>query len=391
MAAAVLVISGLLQVVMVAGTRGGRTAFGPALGADFAAYYIAGSIIDRFGPGRLYDLELQAGLYSELFPGVPPGSVPYYLYAPWVAAALVPLARLPYTIAYLAWEVLNLALYATAFRLIWGPRRELAGVDRLTAVLLALSWAPFLMEMLFGGQSTLAVFAVAAAVASDRAGRPVAAGAALALAAFKPTLAAPAVLMLLVARRWRTLAGFLAGSAALLGISWWGGVGFVRAVLAFARVRAQQPDAFVEFKYIDTNSAIHLLAGHGWAVDIGATLPAVAALVWLAARWWRDGLDWDRAGEAAWSRTLAWSPVLIPHLGIYDATLVMPAVVLALHMSNRSGRPAWPLAWPVGATYLAAMVSQAIARRFGLQVLTLALVWLAVRVTRTTDQAVAPR
>ena len=63
----------LLLAVIFATTRGGRTILGPGLGADFAGFYPAGTILNAYPPDRLYDLALQDRLYHRLLPAMPPG------------------------------------------------------------------------------------------------------------------------------------------------------------------------------------------------------------------------------------------------------------------------------------------------------------------------------
>ncbi len=70
--------------------RGGRTAFGPMLGADFAAFYTAGTLLNEYPAGRLYDSELQAGIYRQLLPSAPADSLLPYVYAPFFILPFAP-------------------------------------------------------------------------------------------------------------------------------------------------------------------------------------------------------------------------------------------------------------------------------------------------------------
>ena len=69
-AAAMLGIALLLLVLNFAEQRGGITPFGPELGADYPAFYIAGRILNST-PERLHDVALQEKLYRQLIPNVP--------------------------------------------------------------------------------------------------------------------------------------------------------------------------------------------------------------------------------------------------------------------------------------------------------------------------------
>jgi hypothetical protein len=83
----------------------GRTAFGPYLGADFAVFYVAGSIFDAYPPERIYDINLHTQLYRGLFPGVPPDAQLPYANAPFFVLPFAVLAHLPYQWAYLIWMI----------------------------------------------------------------------------------------------------------------------------------------------------------------------------------------------------------------------------------------------------------------------------------------------
>ncbi|CAN5814342.1 hypothetical protein BH23PLA1_BH23PLA1_29260 [soil metagenome] len=385
----ILAMIAAVQVAIFAGVWGGLSPGGLINGVDFVAYYMAGVILDHHGGAHLYDLPLQKSLQAELFPIMSQDSVAYYPYAPWLAVLIRPLAWLPYTTAFGVWLGLNLVLYVAAIRLAWGTQPALAGVDRTTTILVALSWMPVLLWLLHAGQVNLPIFAVAAAAACDRAGRPLWAGAALALATYKPTLLAPVLFMLLVAGRWRLLAGFAAGSLGLLAIAWAGAGtaglrGFVRTLKTLAQLRANHPEEFNYLAYCDPRSTLELLLGHHPAVSALAAALMLVALAWLAPKWWRAGRDWARRGESAWAQALVWLPLLVPHLAVYDTTPIVPGLVLALRELDRSGRSAWPLAWPVGIVYFMGLISQDLAKGIGLQAITFALLWLALRVTRMT-------
>lgn len=183
----------------------GRTVFGPSLGADFAAFYVAGKIFNTHSPDRIYDSQLHHQLYQEQFPNAEPDTRLPYVNAPFFILPFTVLARLPYSWAYLCWLVLSLALYLAGYSLIW---KTLDGMPRdawLTALLLALSFMPFLVECLAGGQtSAVGFFSLALAIQQERRGHHVLSGLALSLCAYKPTLLLLVVPMLIITRRYST-------------------------------------------------------------------------------------------------------------------------------------------------------------------------------------------
>src|SRR5262245_4513273 len=209
-----------LLVVSFATVDGGRTIFGPALGADYAGFYTAGAILNRNEPGRLYDFDLQNQLYHEFLPGVEKEERLPFVHPPLVAVAFRPLAALPYSWSFAVWLLLSAGFYVAGLVLTISPLQSLSGTNRVTALLLALSFEPFIVECWLGGQlSAFGLFCIALAIFFRQTNRPVAAGLALGLCLYKPTLLVLLLPMLLVTENGRMLAGFGVAAVALAGAS----------------------------------------------------------------------------------------------------------------------------------------------------------------------------
>src|SRR5689334_17979769 len=80
---AVLAFSLALLVVSFATFDGSRTAFGPALGADFSGFYAAGTLLREYPPERLYDFDLQDRIYHRVLPEAPAEEKLPYVYPPF--------------------------------------------------------------------------------------------------------------------------------------------------------------------------------------------------------------------------------------------------------------------------------------------------------------------
>ena len=74
----------------------------------------------------------------------------------------------------------------------------------------------------------------------------------------------------------------------------------------------------------------------------------------------------------AWASALAWTPVLSPHLAIYDTVLLIPAVFLAAAARGLSSR----LLWLIIIVYVTAWFSQGVSAIAGFQPLSFAIVLL---------------
>lgn len=378
----ILTIYSLGMVAAFVARGSGRTAFGAQLGADYAAFYVAGAIYNTAGPGAIYDRSLQREVYHRLFPEVPANEDMPYVNSPFFVLPFPLLSRLPYAWAYLCWIALSLALFIAGFYLL---RAELPADCRKAGLLLSLSFMPFLVECLAGGQtSALGFFTLALAIACERREWFVASGLALALCSYKPTLLLLVAPMLLVTRRFGTIAG-LAGGTLLLSFISWLAVGtegcrnYLRMLFFFADASAGSRGVLKSWKYVDVNSFSRLLLGEHPVLRWGLIGLALAGVLPLLARaWWKADRGNDEQQRLIWALTITWTLVANIYLGIYDATLaVLAAVLTAGVFIRRSSGGALELD-PVFQLllvllYLVPWITQPVARLSGVQLLTLVL------------------
>ena len=152
------VCSSLLAVYLIAVTvsfatqKNGRTIFGSDFGADFASFYIAGKIYNEHDPARVYDQPLHTDLYHRLVSESSADSGLPFANAPFFVTPFIFLSRLSYTFAYLAWIVIALGLYLAGIQIITGSLSNLDRDARKTALLISITFVPFLLENLAGGQ-----------------------------------------------------------------------------------------------------------------------------------------------------------------------------------------------------------------------------------------------
>ena len=378
----------VVLVVSFATSVRGRTIFGPYLGADFGAYFVAGKIYNTISPDQIYDAELHHRLYQEEFPDVPSDSQLPYVNAPFFVLPFTVLARLPYAWAYFLWIVLSLALYVAGFGMLW---RTLDGIPRdawLVSLLPALSFMPFLVECLAGGQtSAVGFFCLAFAINRERRGHHILSGLAVSLCTYKPTLLLLAVPMLLISRRYKTVLGFVAGCGLLTLVSWLvvgpnGCLGYINKLLYFTNASTSAASGLRSWKYVDVNSFFRLLLGHypglRWTMTAAVFLIVLAFLFQL---WWRsDSKRQDEQG-LAWALVLTWTLVLNLYLGIYDSTLVVLSVLLTTDvfyrraLNNRGWLPV-TFKFILILLYLVPWITQPIARVTGFQPYTVVLALL---------------
>jgi Glycosyltransferase family 87 len=363
-----------------------RTIFGPVLGADYAGFYMAGTLLNNFPPERLYDLRLQEGIFHQTHPEASADEVLTFVYTPFFALLFQPLARLPYVPSFALWLSISVALSLASMILMLGTASAIPAVDRSIVLLLALSFEPLIFECWLGGQaSAFGMFWIALALARERRGGPFTAGLALGVLSYKPTLLILILPMLVCSRRWRMMGGFALCAIGLLCLSlavvgWHGFLNYLDGILHHARLLSRSEMSFRTAKYVDFLSFFKLLLGvsspFARPLALAISLPALIALIAMWARVVRLGRD---RGELAFAGTLTWTPILNFYSGVYDTIVIIPGLVLTadiLHRRAQAGHAAIPRIFNrlLALLYIAPWLSSTSTGVLGFQPLTLALV-----------------
>lgn len=354
----------------------GKSLLAKSLGNDFVAFYTSGRILDQHEPARLYEPEYLWRLEHETVPETPPNEICPFAYPPVVAQLFRPLASVPYRWAYCIWLAFSMAVYALGLWLLFRDRH--CASYRRTAVLLSLSAPMYIMETWIGGQlSFVTFFAVALFVYCFENGWPALAGLALGVVAYKPSLIAIPVAVMIVGGCWRMLAG-LGGSTtlmALASVASTGADGFerwIRYLRVYGSVVTSDHSPFPLNKYVDLNTFFAALLGRNSFARVFAAVSIGACFAILAWSWWQSRRQ--RSHEVQrylWAATLAWTLIINVYVGIYDAVLLVPAAALVARSSANRGKPeqvelqAWlTLLW------VASWFTQAMALGLRLQILT---------------------
>lgn len=381
----ILAIYSIMLILSFVTQEKGRTAFGPQLGADFQQFYVAGVIFNSQGPGRIYDRDLQRRLYHGLFPDTAPDTELPYVHAPFFILPLPLLSKLSYPWAYFIWLLISLGLYISGFHLLWRGLAAMPESFYLMSLLLALSFMPFLVECLAGGQtSAFGFFCFALAISCERRGRQILSGAALALCSYKPTLLALTVPMLVITRRFSALTGFVIGALTLAAVSlllvgWQGCAGYVNSLFFIGDHSTGAASGLRQWKYVDVNSFFRLLLGnHLYLRWFFVSVVCLLVLPLLVRFWFRASRESDSGQSLIWASVLIWTLVLNVYVGIYEATLIVLSVLLTVHVLYRKSKELQFELSPVHKLimfllYLTPWVTQPIARLTGVQLYTLVL------------------
>jgi len=206
---------------------------GDAIHLDTVITYVAAEAGLRYGWSRMYDVATLRALASPF--RIPVDSTSMYINTPMWAWLLTPLTTVSEPTAYALWSILSLVALVWA----WYVAAPYAGVAKLTTLLVALALWPVLTSFYFGQPVMVLLALVAAGWWLCAHERPLAAGAAFALATvLKPHMVILVPLALLVSGRYRPFIGWLAGCAGLgmailvaLGpsglINWWEALKYV--------------------------------------------------------------------------------------------------------------------------------------------------------------------
>jgi len=352
----------------------GQSFMGRPLGGDFVQFYVIGKILNQFGAARIYDLDLAVRLQHSTLATMSGTQMLVFAHAPFVAVLFQPFALLPYAWAYVAWLVFSALLYAAAvallFRALKLPRAQVG-----IGLLLAISSTAFLFETWIGGQISVVVFAIWAMFFYLRSRDFLfVAGLALSLASFKPTLIALPVALLIVGRRWRIVAGFCGGLAAL-GLASWGLVGsigmraWIETAIFNGRFAASGGAALRRIKNLDLNAFFHLILPGRPAVVL-AVLASAALCFMLAAAWRKSGAYGWNEELLLWASTLTFTLVANTYVPIYDSLLVTTAAGLAVAgLSARAADVRADLSVWLAVLYLVPWITQSFAEFLHIQLL----------------------
>lgn len=297
---------------------------------DFTIFYTAGKCILQGRGRQLYDLETQFAIQREFASEVKHRENPLpFNHPPFEALLFAPLARLPYVAAYLVWAAFNISLILGFCKVLrpWLP--SLHGFLLALPLLAMFAFFPLIMALLQGQDSILLVFLYGLAFSALAKGRGFVAGLCLALALFKFQLVLPFVVVLLVRRQWRAVAGFGIASCVLLLVSaavvgWTGVMAYPGFVLSLSRSGAQ-----AGIYPRDMPNLRGLVAGSLHLAGPPATLLIIVlsiALLALAAYWWH-GQPGDQF-VLSFSLCVTITIIISYHLLVHDLSLLILTILL---------------------------------------------------------------
>jgi len=333
-------------------------------------FYVAGQMVVAGETDQLYDQAAHQSRLHALFPGIDSRFALPYRYPPIVAAAMAPLARLPYAVALAVFMTLGLASAVAGLRLLFQATGRASRADLRLGYLVLLGW-PVVLETWIGGQASLfALLIVCGGIVLMQREQYFWAGVVWALAAYKPN-----VLLLVVVGcvlfRPRVLRGLVPGAAVMFGWAWWtvGWEGLVEYLDLTQRLASGPWD--VETPYWKVHGLAQWLAlPLGGQARLVSLLLGLLATVVIVRRWRRA--DNSPASPLPYALLITVNALANPYTPIYDLTLLAAGLVLMAPTIATTGPDslarhgaAWQAA--LAAVYFGPHLSQLLARSTGLQ------------------------
>jgi hypothetical protein len=293
-------------------------------GTDFLHFYTLGSLALTHRGVDLYNVEAQSALAAQRLPEA--AGIHYLpLYPPQVSLFFAPFARLSYPCALILWLTLTSLLYSLCCYAVWRVCPNLRD-QKLTVLILALSFPAFWHLIAWGQTSALALVCFTLAFFALNAGRKFLAGVALGCLILKPQLALAAALIFLVTLNWQVICGAALSATAQFSAAWlYYGPGPFRdwtrrlvtipSLLPLFEPRLYQTHSLRSFWII-------LIP---WPSAALALYLVTAVLVSaLAITCWRSRLPLSLRFSALLLATV----LLSPHLTVYDLAILAPAFLL---------------------------------------------------------------
>lgn len=198
-------------VVCVTGLR-----FGPRESSDFRQLYTAGYMVRQGQGPDLYNYELEEQLQNRIVsPGKP---LPFDHFA-YEALLFAPFSLLKYSMAYFAFAGFNMLLLVAAQQLFRPYLLQLESLGKFVPEAIFFCFLPAAITIILGQDSILLLLlTVLAFVAMDK-GHDARSGLLLSLGLFKFQFILPVVLLFLLWRKWRFVAGAASGGFAVACLS----------------------------------------------------------------------------------------------------------------------------------------------------------------------------
>ena len=301
-----------------------------AIGRDFLNTWMGGRSLFSGGPAAWFDARTYAAALRDMLGPTYPET--YWSYPPHIVLFVWPLGLMPYLFAYIAWCVIGIALYLYACSSAL-PRERL----------LFLAVAPGVAVCVFFGQNGFytAALLIGGLLALER--RPILAGVLFGILTIKPQLGLLLPIILLLERRWLTIASAAAtvavlfvATAMLFGWDVW--LDYWHKIVPQQMWLTENARGLM-FSLVSSlffaGRLLHLPLGVAWAMQYAGSAFAVAAVVWTY---------WKRRDPAlSLSLFVTATFLFTPYILNYDMVMFGFVVALLRDRPDNTMRDHWLL------------------------------------------------
>jgi hypothetical protein len=303
------------------------------LGMDFASYWSAGYIANHFGYLKVYDLPLMEAIQLPLLPEFSTTTSPHAaIPTPYLPVFLLPfqlLALMEPVTAYWLWTLINVTALLAYLRFFGLRVSGNSPSTRLVGLLMVAS--PVFVNMFIGQVNVWLVICIGEYVRAAISRKPLCAGLWLGGLLLKPQSLIVLVPALVLQRSFKTVAGLVAASCAIVGASLiLGGLGSLNGLAGMwlgyaAGLPTNAPELMMNWRMI----ALHLgrisSPQVGWGVAVmGLVFTLLAAL----SLWVRKVEVGTPLFALALCGTLAATGAIAWHSHIHMAMLMIPPLFL---------------------------------------------------------------
>jgi len=298
-------------------------------GTDFLQFYTAGKFLSMGRISLLYDVQQFWAACERSVPGITNRHY-FPVYPPQIALAFSPLSSMPYLSSLLLWVVVSAMLYAGCCAALALMCRTVAA-PHSAFITAALAFPPFLSTIAHAQVSIVALVCLTAAFAAYARRMLLVAGFALGCTVFKPQIFAAFLVAVVVVRAYRLVAGMLIAASVQTALTaMFTGAG---ALVAYSELAIKVPQLNVAVLAVKPFQ-MHSLRAF-WMLLLPGRIATVLWLVSIAAIIVILRVSWRQLKSAhVQFAVLILAAVLInPHLYIYDAVILAPALVVAAEES----------------------------------------------------------
>jgi hypothetical protein len=310
--------------------------------ADFTTFYAAGAIA-RDGLGaQMYDLSVQSDYQAKIFSQrIDQNSILPFNNPPFTVYPFILFSRMPLNTAFIVWTIIQLGMLLWLIYLLNQIGKGWKRIEQYLLISGVMAFTPLLIDFMLGTFSLLLLLCLFQFYINLKKDRFVRSAAWLILVFIKPQIVLLPGILLIGAKRWKTI-----GAAAIMGICLFGltTISFGWQIwLDFARNINSASSNFNSFGIVpaieyNLKGFLTMVLGNNHAGLINLVSLAALSISFVFVLWiWRG--PWQVTGykfELKFSLVVMLGLVLSLHLNPYDSLLlILPAVLFYDYLRER--------------------------------------------------------